>query len=300
MPGRQLLALIAVATLAVGGIIYALSAAGIGTEPDAGATVAGADAPMAAAAIVLPQIAAAETAFAPEQQAAIYAMIGGYIAANPGFIRDYLIANPEVIREAVTELEQRRIDDESLRQARAIAQYRELLFYSPRQAVLGNPAGDVTIVEFFDYNCTYCKRALDDMNRLIAGDPNLRVVLKEFPVLGAGSTEAAQVAAAVIMVAPERYGDFHQLLLSSPAGATGELALAAAAEIGLDRTTLLAAMASNEIVATIEESYVIASALGLTGTPSYVIGDVVVVGAVGYDILKAMIESVRRCGATAC
>jgi protein-disulfide isomerase len=238
--------------------------------------------------------------FDANQQQAINTMIAAYIAANPGFIRDYLITNPEVIREAVNELEARRINEEAARQAEAIAQNAELLVNSPRQAVIGNPDGDVTLVEFFDYNCTYCKRALDDMNRLVADDPNLRIVLKEFPVLGQGSTEAAQVAAAVILIAPERYDAFHQLLLTSAAGATGEIAVQAAVQVGIDQTALLTAMTSNEVVATIEETYVLAAALGLTGTPSYVIGNEVVVGAVGYDALRSRIQSMRQCGQTFC
>ncbi|MCW5714121.1 MAG: thioredoxin domain-containing protein [Bauldia sp.] len=254
----------------------------------------------APAAPVTPEPAPVGDAFTAEEQAAINAIIANYLAANPGFIRDYLVNNPEVIQDAVTELERRRVNAAAAQQAQAIAQYRDQLLFSPRQAVLGNPNGDVTLVEFFDYNCTYCKRALDDMNRLVAGDPNLRIVLKEFPVLGTGSTEAAQVAAAVIMVAPERYDAFHQLLLGSAAAATGQLAMEAAAQVGIDIAAITNALQSNEVVATIEEAYVMAGALGLTGTPSYVIGDEVVVGAVGYDALRARIDSMRRCGQTTC
>ncbi len=277
-----------------------------GTGPEAAVTAnATAGAPAAAAPVVVAQVDPAVMAevneiFDANEQQAINTMIAAYIAANPGFIRDYLITNPEVIREAVNELEARRINEEAARQAEAIAQNAELLTNSPRQAVIGNPQGDVTLVEFFDYNCTYCKRALDDMNRLVAEDPNLRIVLKEFPVLGQGSTEAAQVAAAVILIAPERYDAFHQLLLMSAAGATGEIAVQAAVQVGVDQTALLTAMTSNEVIATIEEAYVLAAALGLTGTPSYVIGNEVVVGAVGYDALRSRIQSMRQCGQTFC
>lgn len=301
MKSRTVTALIAVVAFAIGGgIVYAVTESGSGTDTEAEAELVVAQAN--AAAPVAPPAAAvtAGDVFTAAEQAAINALIGNYIAANPTFIRDYLMENPEVIRDAVTELERRRLDEEAARQAEAIAQYREQLLYSPRQAVIGNPDGDVTLVEFFDYNCTYCKRALDDMNRLVADDPNLRVVLKEFPVLGVGSTEAAQVAAAVIMVAPDRYDAFHQLLLGSAAPATGELAMAAAEQAGIDRAALSEALESNEIVATINEAYVIAGALGLTGTPSYVIGDQVVVGAVGYDVLKGMIDAMRECGQAAC
>ncbi|MGD9739066.1 MAG: DsbA family protein [Bauldia sp.] len=310
MNSRITATLAAIVAVAIGGVIYAITADGIGYGPNAEAeplVVAQANpipAPPPAAPASAPAPLAAPVpvgdAFTAEQQAAINAMIGNYIAANPGFIRDYLMANPNVIRDAATELERRRLDEEAARQAEAIAQYRDQLLHSPRQAVIGNPDGDVTLVEFFDYNCTYCKRALDDMNRLVADDPNLRIVLKEFPVLGVGSTEAAQVAAGVIMIAPDRYDAFHQLLLGSAAPATGELAMAAAEQVGIDRAALTEALQSNEIVATINEAYVMAGALGLTGTPSYVIGDQVVVGAVGYDALRGMIDSMRECGQAAC
>lgn len=300
MPSRTTATFAAIA-VAIGGVAYALVADGLGHGPDALAADGPAPIIVAQAGIVTPPApAAVGEAFTIDQQAAINLMIGNYLAANPGFIRDYLMANPEVIRDAVTELERRRVGEEAARQADAIAEYRDMLENSPRQAVLGNPNGDVTLVEFFDYNCTYCKRALDDMNRLVADDPNLRVVLKEFPVLGVGSTEAAQVAAAVIIVAPELYDAFHQLLLGSAAAATGELAMQAAVQVGVDQTVLVNAMASDEIVATIEEAYVMAGALGLTGTPSYVIGNEVVVGAVGYDALRTRIDSMRACGATTC
>jgi protein-disulfide isomerase len=308
MNSRITATLAAIVAVAVGGVIYAITADGIGYGPNAEAeplVIAQADPIPAAPAPVEAAPVAATPApvgdvFNAEQQAAINAMIANYLAANPGFIRDYLLANPDVIREAATELERRRLDEAAARQAEAVAQYRDQLLYSPRQAVIGNPDGDVTLVEFFDYNCTYCKRALDDMNRLVAEDPNLRIVLKEFPVLGVGSTEAAQVAAGVIMIAPDRYDAFHQLLLGSAAPATGELAMAAAEQVGIDRAALTEALQSNEIVATINEAYVMAGALGLTGTPSYVIGDQVVVGAVGYDALRAMIVAMRECGQTAC
>jgi len=290
--------IIAIVAVIVGGFLYAFIADGTDQSPVA-------EAEPAATPIVVAQetpAAVVDTTgtFTEAEQAAINQMIGDYIATNPGFIRDYLIGNPEVIQDAVTELERRRIDAEAARQAEQIALHRDLLLYSPRQAVIGNPDGDVTLVEFFDYNCTYCKRALDDMNRLIAEDPNLRIVLKEFPVLGVGSTEAAQVAAAVAMIAPGLYNDFHFLLLGSSAQATLSLAISAAVEAGVDEARLRAAMESDQVTATIEESYMLADALALTGTPSYVLGNEVIVGAVGFDTLKSMIESVRACGETAC
>jgi protein-disulfide isomerase len=215
-------------------------------------------------------------------------------------IREYLMEHPEVIRDAMEALEQKRIAEEGERQTKAIADNREKLLHSPLQVVLGNPAGDVTLVEFFDYNCGYCRRAHADMVRLINEDSQLRVVLKEFPVLGPASMEAAQVAVAVNIVAPERYGEFHEKVLGDGAQASADRATAIAESMGIDGAKLREAIKNDTVGKTIEEVYAMANALGLTGTPSYVVGDEIVVGAVGYDELKSKIDAVRACGATVC
>jgi protein-disulfide isomerase len=239
---------------------------------------------------------AAARSFTPEQQAEIGAIIKDYLAANPDFIRDYLIQNPEVIRDAVNELERRRTEQESAAQSLALEANHDLIFNSPRQVVLGNPEGDVTLVEFFDYNCTYCKRSLADLKQLIDGDPRLRIVLKEFPVLGPGSVEAAQVAAAVNLIAPEKYNAFHEELLGGRAPANQERALAVAHDVGVDPAKLQMAMADPAVGETLTESLTLSESLGLTGTPTFIIGDEVVVGAVGYDVLKQKIDEQRAKG----
>ncbi len=165
--------------------------------------------------------------------------------------------------------------------------------------MLGNPQGDVTLVEFFDYNCGYCKRAMTDMLDLMKTDPKLKVVLKEFPVLGEGSTQAAQVAVAVRMQdkTGKKYLEFHQKLLGGRGPADKARALAVAKEVGLDMARLEKDMASDEVKNTLAESFKIAEALGLNGTPSYVIGNEVVVGAVGLPTLKEKVN--RRAAAKA-
>ena len=167
---------------------------------------------------------------------------------------------------------------------------------------VGNPQGDVTFVEFFDYNCGYCKRAMTDMLDLIKNDPKLKVVLKEFPVLGEGSVEAAQVAVAVRMqdkTGGKKYLEFHQKLLGSRGQVDKARALAVAKEVGLDMARIEKDMASDEVKAQIEESMKLAEALGLNGTPSYVVGTDVVVGAVGLKTLKEKVNS-ARCGKVTC
>jgi protein-disulfide isomerase len=207
-------------------------------------------------------------------------------------IRDYLLAHPEILQEASNELEKRQAQADAAKHREAIKQYSQALFHSPRQVTLGNSQGEVTLVEFFDYNCGYCKRALDDMLGLMRNDPQLRIVLKEFPVLGPGSLEAAQVAIAVRMQDPsgKKYLQFHQKLLGGRGPADRAHALAAAKEAGLDVKRIERDMASEEVKATLEENKQLAQALAIGGTPSYVIGTDVVVGAVG---LAALADKVR-------
>jgi protein-disulfide isomerase len=216
-------------------------------------------------------------------------------------IRDYLLKNPEVLQEAIAELEKKQAADDAAKHETAVKDNAEAIFNSPRQVVAGNPQGDVTFVEFFDYNCGYCKRAMSDMFDLIKSDSKLKVVLKEFPVLGPGSVEAARVAVAARMQdkTSKKYMEFHQKLLGGRGQADKARALAVAKEVGFDMARLEKDMASDDVKKTLEEDFKLAEKLGLNGTPSYVIGNSVVVGAVGLDALKEKINT-ARCGKATC
>src|SRR3954449_6670754 len=216
-------------------------------------------------------------------------------------IKNYLVTHPEVLEEAMTELTKRQAAAETQKHEASVAQNSDAIFNSPRQVVLGNKDGDVTFVEFFDYNCGYCKRAMDDMLTLMKADPKLKVVLKEFPVLSQGSVEAAQVAVAVRMQDPsgKKYLDFHQKLLGGRGAADKARALQAAKEAGLDVAKIEKDIGSAEVRSTIHGKGRPRSAMGMNGTPSYVIGKQIVVGAVGVDSLKEKI-AVARCGKATC
>jgi protein-disulfide isomerase len=216
-------------------------------------------------------------------------------------VHDYLIAHPEVIQDAMAELERRQTAAEAEKHKVAVKEQAEKLFSSPNQVTLGNPNGNVTFVEFFDYNCGYCKRAMDDMLTLMKDDPKLKVVLKEFPVLGPGSLEAARVAVAVRMQdkSGKKYLEFHTKLLGGRGAADEAHALAVAKDIGINMTQLQKDMKGPEVKATLDEDFKLAEALGLNGTPSYVIGSEVVVGAIGLPGLQAKVNT-ARCGKPAC
>jgi protein-disulfide isomerase len=216
-------------------------------------------------------------------------------------IKEYIVSHPEVLQEAMAELEKRQAAAEAEKSKTTIKNNAQTIFSSARQVTLGNPQGDVTLVEFFDYNCGYCKRALSDMMDLMKTDSKLKVVLKEFPVLGPGSEEAARVAVAVRMQDPtgKKYLEFHQKLLGGRGAADRARALAVAKDVGLDMSRLEKDMASDEAKVTFNENIKLAEALGMNGTPSYVVGSEVVVGAVGLDGLKQKVNT-ARCGAPTC
>ena len=214
-------------------------------------------------------------------------------------IKNYLLAHPEVLEDATNELNKRKAEADAKKHEATITENAETIYNSPRGVTLGNKDGDVTFVEFFDYNCGYCKRAMSDMLDLMKGDPKLKVVLKEFPVLSEGSVEAAKVAIAARMQDPKKYLDFHTRLLGGRGLADKARAMAVAKDVGYDTARIEKDMASPEIKATIEENLKLAEEMGLNGTPSYVIGKQIVVGAVGLDGLKEKI-GVARCGKATC
>jgi protein-disulfide isomerase len=217
-------------------------------------------------------------------------------------LRDYLMNHPELLQDVMAELDKRQNLADAEKHREGVKQHAQIIFSSPRQITLGNPQGDVTVVEFFDYNCAFCKRALADMTDLMKGDGKVKFVLKEFPVLGEGSTQAAQVAVAVRMqdkTGGKKYLEFHQKLLGGRGQADKARAMAVAKEVGLDMARLEKDMASDEVKNTLQESFTIAEALGLNGTPSYVVGSDVVIGAVGLPALKERVNS-TRCGKASC
>jgi protein-disulfide isomerase len=218
-----------------------------------------------------------------------------------GVIKDYLMANPEVIRDVLTELERKQKVDEEAARVKAISDLAPQLFNSPRQAVLGNPNGKITLVEFFDYNCGYCKKSLDDIAKLLKEDPDLRLVIKDFPVLGPGSVEAAEIATAMRNQAKgDKYWQYHAKLLATRGQVGKAQALAAARDAGADMDRLARDAASPETHASLQEVMTVADKLQLTGTPTFVLADEVIVGAVGHDELVSKIGNLRKCGKTAC
>ncbi|BCJ91100.1 outer membrane protein [Terrihabitans soli] len=220
-------------------------------------------------------------------------------ASTERIVRDYLLANPQILREVAEKLREQ--DEKKADEARAdvFRKGASDIYDSPHQVVLGNPNGDVTLVEFFDYNCGYCKQALADTEELLKADPKLRLVLKEFPVLGQDSVDAARVAVALYSQAPDKYLEFHRRLLSAES-ASAEVALGIAKDVGVDTAKLSAALADPKIEQNLVAVQRLAKSLGINGTPTYVIADRVLPGVGGADTLKDLIANVRKCGEVGC
>jgi len=221
--------------------------------------------------------------------------------AIEAIVKDYLVKNPDVLQEAIAEGEKRAQETQKLAQVAALKESRDTLTNSPHGVVVGNPAGDVTVVEFFDYNCGYCRKALGDIQALVKADPKLRVVLRDFPVLGAESLEASKLAlAAKQQLKADRMFEFHVKLLETKGRVTGERAVAVAKEMGLDTARLAKEAQGPEVKAALSENVSLGDKLGLSGTPAFIIGDEVVPGAVGVDPIRKIIADVRQCGHAGC
>lgn len=264
--------------VAVGVVGLALSASMLGMGFYAGSSNLSDGAQAAATAMNHPRSAA------PADREAIEAIV-----------RDYLLTNPDIFLEVQQVLQTREEESRAAVQQAAISDNTDLIYNAAHDGIIGNPAGDVTIVEFFDYNCGFCKRGVEDMDALVAADPDLRFVLKEFPILGPDSRAAHIVSMAFRSLAPDQYGAFHRDLMLGGGRATEASAIAAAVRHGVDEAALREEMQNPEITAAFERTFMLADSLSITGTPSYVVGSEVVFGALGQEVLAEKVAAARAC-----
>ncbi len=202
-----------------------------------------------------------------------------------------ILENPEIIMQAIDILRAQENEDKASAQQQAFLDNKELLQNDPNAPVLGNPDGDVTIVEFFDYNCGYCKRAMVAMQAVLEKDKNIRVVYREFPILSEASVFASR--AALASRAQGKYEEFHWALMSAQT-ADEAAVLTIAEQIGLDVAKLQADMDAPEVVEHIQTSRDVANALQFTGTPSFIIGDEIVGGFIPQDVMEEVIADARK------
>ena len=209
-------------------------------------------------------------------------------------VHDYLLEHPEILRDMSNKLEANdKLVADTARNTTLTTQAKEI-FHNPIDAVVGNPKGDVTIVEFMDYNCGWCKKSVTEMQALVAKDKNVRVVMKEFPIFGEGSEYAAR--AALASVKQGKYWEFHQAMFASEGKITPEVVDQIAKEHGLDVVKMKVDMKAAEIDAAIKKNQTLAQALALTGTPGFIVDDKLIPGYTELANLQTMLATTRAAG----
>jgi protein-disulfide isomerase len=209
-------------------------------------------------------------------------------------VREYLLENPDVLLEVSRALEAKQQQQEQEQRASVLQSNADLIFRSPADFVAGNPKGDVTMVEFFDYNCGWCKKGFPEVVNLMEKDKNLRVVLKEFPIFGGDSDYAAMAALAAKK--QNKYWELHQAMLSHEGKVTKESVDEIAAKLGIDVAKLKEDMKDPAIDKELADTRALAQQLAINGTPAFIIDDKVSPGYLPADGLTAMIEEVRAAG----
>ncbi len=209
-------------------------------------------------------------------------------------VRAYLLENPEVLMEAIAVLEERRAADAAAADKALLAELAPEIFHDPSSWAGGNPEGDITVVEFIDYRCGYCRRAWAETEELIASDGNIRRVVKEFPILGDQSVLSSRFAIATLQVAgPDAYKRAHDALLALQEPATGVSLQRLAEDLGLDAQAIMARMDAPEVTAVIEANHRLAEALQISGTPTYVVGGTMVRGYVPLEGMRKIVDEQR-------
>ena len=205
-------------------------------------------------------------------------------AAIEAIVREYILSHPEIIPEAVARLEQAEV-------RKALATNRAAIETPFPGATAGNPQGDVKLVVFFDYACPYCRQGHADVQKLVREDPKLLVVYRDFPVLSPASTEAA--IASLSAATQGGYGKFHDAMFESPGRVSAARTLGIVKGVGLSEAKVAADLGSAALKAEVNRNLELGRNLGLTGTPSYIIGNRILSGAVGFDRLKEAVAAAR-------
>jgi len=209
-------------------------------------------------------------------------------------VRAYLLENPGIIMEAVAVLERRQAAEQVANDAALIATNRDALYDDPMSHVGGNPDGDVTFVEFVDYKCGYCRKAFPEMKALLKADGNIRIIYKEFPILGEESLLASRFAVSAKLIGgDEAYGPLHDALMTMRANVTKESLVTVADGLGLDGEAVLAGISDPQVDAVLGENHALASRLQITGTPTFVIGEQLVRGYVPLDAMGDVVAELR-------
>ena len=208
-------------------------------------------------------------------------------------VEQLLRERPEIIVEAITAYQQQQELAKQAAQRNALSARAKDLYERPGDPFIGNPDAPITLVEFFDYRCGYCKRVLNDVVAVVEANDDVKVVFKEFPILGEASVIASRVALAVNLVAPEKYGEFHKKAMSGRGSYSESALLQLADAMGIDAAAVKAKINSDEVSAAIIANHELAEQLGIRGTPAFVIGGQVIPGAISRSALEQLIKQQR-------
>jgi protein-disulfide isomerase len=209
-------------------------------------------------------------------------------------IHDYIMAHPDVILESVKTYREQQEMAEQERASAMLASLSNSIGNDAATPIGGNPDGTITVVEFFDYNCGYCKRALDAVTELVGTDSNIRLVFKEFPILGESSVLASRASLAVWNAWPDRYQEFHMALMSSRGSVDNTRIMETAAALDLDANQLAQLMNAPEIDAALQTNYKLAETLGISGTPAFIIGKELVPGAIDLEAMRELVAKAAQ------
>ena len=232
-------------------------------------------------ALAVPSVGVAQTSVPADRQ------------ALEQIIHDYLIAHPEVLVEALKAGDAKAKAAEEAESRAQIVKHQDELLRDAKSPVGGNPTGDVTIVEFFDYRCPYCKQVEPALEALLKEDPRIRIVYKEFPILGPQSLIASQVSLAAFKQSSQKYARLHVALMSLKGELSQDVILKTAESVGLDVAKIKADMNGHDIEALIKRNYDLADTLKITGTPAFIIGNTMSPGAVDLATLRKMVAVAR-------
>jgi protein-disulfide isomerase len=210
-------------------------------------------------------------------------------------VKAYLLDHPELLIEAMDVLNARQAELEAQNDAALLQAHAAEIFNDPASWVGGNPEGDITVVEFTDYRCGYCRKAYDEVAELVKSDGNIRFVVKEYPILGEASLASARFAIAVRQIGGDAlYEKAHDALIRLRGDPTPETLGRLAGDLGLDPAAILAKMDSDEVGAVIAANHALGEELGITGTPTFVIDGTIVRGYVPLDGMREIVQAQRE------
>lgn len=209
-----------------------------------------------------------------------------------GIVSRYLKENPEVVVDALNAYQMKMEEQSRKSYESQIKENKDHIVADKSSPVAGNPNGDVVLVEFFDYSCGYCRKVLPDIVKLVDSDKNVKLVLKELPILGPKSDDAARIALSIHMIAPDKYFDFHKKVMQEKSLDRDTL-LQIAEGLGVNKDKILEKISSKEVSDTIAKNTELAKNIGIRGTPAFVINDELIPGAVDYETMEGLVKKAR-------